>query len=228
MKSILYTKLFLGFFVFCSLPALAQDARHEIKTGLGVADDHHLTSVQDKYIRDYDLQGGIEGGTWEGTGPSWTAYLEYAYHINHRWTIGASVGYGYASAVAVLSLEERMSSPHEHSFLHEAGGVSYEVFSNTRTHMGSRSYFLMPTAKYTWYGHNRFRLYSEVGLGARYYRLDAACNTQSFPDIHERRVKLSYQFSAVGIEVGGERVRFFTELGYGMQGVFNLGILVNL
>ncbi len=28
--------------------------------------------------------------------------------------------------------------------------------------------------------------------------------------------------------LGGERARFFTEFGYGMQGVFSLGILVNL
>ena len=38
----------------------------------------------------------------------------------------------------------------------------------------------------------------------------------------------SYQLTAFGINVGGERLNFFSELGYGCAGVFNMGFRISL
>ncbi|SFG53158.1 hypothetical protein [Prevotella sp. KH2C16] len=228
MRKKQYRTLITGAFVFCSLTALGQESRHEIRVGFGAGEEQHLNSVQHKYVCDYNLEEGTGDADWGLEGPAWVAWLEYFYHLSKRWAVGASVGFGISREAAHVPWEERHDANHPHSSIHEAGGVSYEAYPNTIVNMRSRYYFAMPVVKYTWYGHNHFRLYSKAGLGARYYKLDVTCNTQSFPEIHEKNMKLSYQLSAVGVEVGGERMRGFAELGYGMQGIFNFGILLNL
>ena len=198
--------LLVGTLMLFSLTALGQDSRHEIRTGFGVGDEPHLHSVQHSYVRDYHLEPGTGDIGVSTQCLSWIVYLEYFCHLGKRWAVGVSVGGGIGWEAAHVP----------------------EVYPNITVDMKSRSYFAMPVVKYTWYGHNRFRLYSKAGLGARYYRLDVTCDTQSFPEIHEKNVKLSYQLSVAGVEVGGERMRGFVELGYGMQGIFNFGILLNL
>ena len=37
-------------------------------------------------------------------------------------------------------------------------------------------------------------------------------------------MRLAYQLSPVGIELGSHRLRFTSELGYGLQGIWNIGL----
>ena len=86
----------------------------------------------------------------------------------------------------------------------------------------------MPSVKYSWIAKNHFRLYTKAALGIQHYKLDAISRGNSYPETHENNCKVAYQFSPVGIEVGGERMRGFLELGYGKQGIYNIGMLLNL
>lgn len=142
--------------------------------------------------------------------------------------MGGSVGIGTSSVSAHLPWDEKYNPEHPDAVTYVIGGIAYSLFPETALTLRSHSYFAMPTAKYTWYGHNRFRLYSKAGLGLQYYRLNVTSHIPPIPERDEHKLKVAYQLSAVGIEVGGERMRGFTELGYGRQGIFNMGILVNL
>lgn len=80
----------------------------------------------------------------------------------------------------------------------------------------------MPEVHYTWLGNRNFTLYSKVGMGISYYQLRS--NSSNFPNIKENKMRLAYQLSPVGIELGSHRLRFTSELGYGLQGIWNIGL----
>lgn len=228
MKHNLYHALLAALLIMTALPVSAQQTRHELRAGLAIGEDPHLQHRFDDYLKAYPLDddGGICG--WNGGGPEWSAHLEYFYHLNQRWAVGGSVGIGTSSKSAYLPWDEKYNPEHPDPVTYVIGGIAYSLFPETELTLRSHSYFAMPTVKYTWYGHNRFRLYSKAGLGLQYYRLNVTSHIPPIPEWDEHKLKMAYQLSAVGIEVGGERMRGFTELGYGRQGIFNMGILVNL
>ncbi len=50
-------------------------------------------------------------------------------------------------------------------------------------------------------------------------------NSSNFPNIKEEKARVAYQFSPVGIEIGSNHLRFTSELGYGLQGIWNVGLV---
>ena len=97
--------------------------------------------------------------------------------------------------------------------------------------MYTTSTYVMPAVKYNWLFHKGFSCYSKAGLGlsAQHVWFDKAhpnMETQSYEYMREydhRFHRLEGQLTFIGMEIGKGSLRFFTELGWGLEGVFNIG-----
>lgn len=130
-----------------------------------------------------------------------TAAVEYYYNIDRHWAVGGLVATG-------------------------SGAHSFNGFSGCEERRRSNIWFAMPHARFTWL-RSRFdilRLYSRVGIGYLWQHLSAkqSCAGRSYAA--DCRSRLAYQVSVVGVEFGSRAVRLYSECGYGVQGVFTLGV----
>ena len=103
------------------------------------------------------------------------------------------------------------------------------ILNNKLTYYRTKTYVsLMPAVKLNWLRKNHWGLYSKVALGAIYARF-------ADKDYDDKGVKgskvdavsawdFNWQVSLIGFEAGSERIRAFTELGIGEQGVALGGI----
>lgn len=79
---------------------------------------------------------------------------------------------------------------------------------------------LMPTVSAYWYRNRIVGIYSQAAIGTciiSRQRLDEA-------EAEKNELELAFQLSAAGIDVGNEHIRFFTEVGFGYQGIVNFGL----
>lgn len=218
-----FLKVATSLSILLTIPAYGQTNKHEIRANFGMGVDSHVKDRCDQYIENFNLEGsspfGISGIQAAGT-------LEYFYHLNKHWAIGANLGIAESEAEARVKWGDKAKDGDTFSYVF--GGIIYCLFPTSDIQIHTNSQFLMPSVKYSWIAKNHFRLYTKAALGIQHYKLDAISRGNSYPETHENNCKVSYQFSPVGIEVGGERMRGFLELGYGKQGIYNIGMLLNL
>lgn len=193
--------------------------RHEVSVllGLGSSVWRGSHSQQLDYFYDAEMENSFFCGI-DVRGVSWD--IRYFYHLNPRLAVGAAFGKAWAS--------DELSSYDE---LHDVNAVS------PYAHVHTRSSFVMPEVKYSWIHDNAFSIYSIAALGAQYSHTWASIHTiqaSIYPDIqfehHRQEVfnkkqwKLAPQLTALGIDFGGRHFRAYAELGYGIEGVFNIGL----
>lgn len=213
-----------------TLPTYGQESKHEIRAGVGIGDDAHIGNIQNQYIRNFNLEEGSNIPN-DNSGYETSAFLEYYYHPNKHWAFGVSLGFSTASGEgASVKWDDRfrLDDSFQNHIDYIWNGIVYELWADSDIELHSKSEFLMPEVKYSWIAKAHFRLYSKLGFGTQHYKLDVTSDRNSFPERHENGLRLAYQASPLGIEAGGECMRGFVELGYGKQGVLNLGILLNL
>lgn len=200
------------------LPASTTQAQEEIRhqefgIGVGAGEDSHFENIYDSYQDNYKLDT-YDDFLWDA---EVSLFAEYLYHFNKHLAVGLSAGYARVGQQELWDTSW-YSDP-------SLDNPSAMYPSNKHVYLKTQTLFVMPTLKFTWYNNHHFAFYSRGGLGGQYYKLDA--ESRDYPERHESHLKLSYQFSPVGIEVGGDLIRFFSELGYGKQGVFNMGVVTH-
>jgi len=72
---------------------------------------------------------------------------------------------------------------------------------------------LLPGAKFEWFNHNHFGMYSKVNAGADYSADGTNC-----------KISFAFQASPIGLELGGKQFRWFAEAGLGFQGLLSTGL----
>ena len=194
--------------------------RHEIDVlaGLGSSVWQGTHDRQVEQFRDMGMETPFRCGIYVD-GISWG--IRYFYHINPHVAIGAVFG----KASSYDELETPLDPVHE------------VYAASPYVHVHTRSTFAMPAVKYSWIYSDMFSLYSMAALGAQYSHTWASVHTieaSLLPEIsyqHHRqevfdrkRWKLAPQLTALGFDVGGRHLRFFAELGYGIEGVVNFGM----
>ncbi len=217
MKKITFVLATLCF----ALQMQAQSFKHELKLSFGFGDEPHLNSVKNDYVKQFKLEEDASAfGLFLGI--NYAFNMEYLYHFSPKWAVGVDISYTEAAAKgAHLPWDEQLGN---NPYLLLYGGIFFSIFPNDELNLSSKAWTFMPEAKYTWLDNGHFTLYSKGGLGLRYYRLQS--ESSHFPNIKEEKIKVAYQLSPVGIEIGGNHVRFTSELGYGQQGILNMGIVV--
>ena len=197
----------------------AQDNKHEFRANLGIGIDQHLRNVQERYINDYHLDPVVLCMQLPYINQV-SASLEYFNHINKHWAIGGIFGISAASCDNARFKDEDIDF---YSYF-----INYFFDPTSDFSFKSSSQYLMPAFKYSWIPQKHFCLYSKAAIGIMHYKQDVTCDKMPFLERHENGIRLAYQFSPVGCEFGGERIRGFFELGYGKQGIYNAGILFYL
>ena len=195
----------------------AQDHKHEIRIGGGLGIDPHLQNVRNRFIDTNNLEESDFCGI---NGIQATGFIEYFNHINKHWAIGGSIGISEASGGGARFKNEDINF---YSYF-----INYFFDPTSDFSFKSSSQYLMPAFKYSWIPQKHFCLYSKAAIGIMHYKQDVTCDKMPFLERHENGIRLAYQFSPVGFEFGGERIRGFFELGYGKQGIYNAGILFYL
>ena len=108
-------------------------------------------------------------------------------------------------------------------YMHDLGdlvsvGVAMSYFHLSTFENGNsyefNNYSLLPAAKLNWYRKPWFGSYTKVAAGA------------SYRDFYEEkdRVYFNFQVSLLGLEVGPEFLRAYTEIGVGEQGALVAGL----
>jgi len=229
-----------------SLTIGAQRFRHhEFSSSLGFGaniGDKEVNDMLDRYDRRYHLNVGDD---YEDlVGKSFVTFnLEYHYRLDKQWAVGAIMGWGHSGDT--YSCYDNVLKPAE--------GME-NSFTTIRKHGDEKSntFYLAPSLRYAWFVKGKFRLYSRVALGAMRqhttfkYResthLEMLCDLGHYHEVEapdllnqkenessdETKWKLAYQLTTVGFDFGIEPIRVFSELGYGCQGVFTLGVRLAL
>ena len=195
--------------------------RHEVDVLFGLGSSVWRGTHDEQVSQFYDM--GMEHPFRCGIyvdGISWG--IRYFYHINPHVAIGAV--FGKASSYDELETPYDPEDPDSYAL-------------SPYAHIHTRSTFAMTAVKYSWIHEDVYSLYSIAALGAQYSHTWASVHTieaSLLPGIsyqHHRqevfdrkRWKLAPQLTALGFEVGGRHLRFFAELGYGVEGVVNIGL----
>lgn len=124
--------------------------------------------------------------------------VQYMHNINQRFGIGVAASYEYI----------------------------YKDGKDSKKH--SENYFtVMPTVRAYWFRGNSVGMYSRVAVGAslNVYNVPSASSKteQTHTDI-----QLAYHAAPVAVEVGNNKVSGFLELGFGYQGIVNVGVKFGL
>ena len=135
--------------------------------------------------------------------------LTYLYNLTNRLGIGMQAG--------LEDIYDQATIYNEYYFKDNVAEISERNF-----------YYIMPTARLYVVSLNHFAIYARVAGGVGFSRtkeidnnphddLDFNCGTKN--DTY-----FAYQVSPFCIEAGGEHIRVFSELGYGCQGYYTIGI----
>lgn len=156
--------------------------------------------------------------------------LRYFYHLNKWLAVGGMMGYAHAYD----------------SYDHFYGGIQAEVepyvLRDTWCNVCTEAFYAAPAVKATWWRSGALSFYSQGALGVQYRRQRVSAHIpyyNSWPywlflmpyekvdhaglrNVHQWR--LAPQLTVAGMSLGGRHLRFFMELGYGIEGVFNIGM----
>lgn len=115
---------------------------------------------------------------------------DYAYNITSHWAVGG--------VFAVCHFKEEQS-----------------LYLGTNT-----SFVLMPQVRFTWKNFRHARLYSRVagGMIADIVSVETENLIPNNYYSNKKALNFAAQLSPFGFDVGGKHVRFYGELGLGMQG----------
>lgn len=133
--------------------------------------------------------------------------LEYTYHQSDELAYGFLAGYSANKAIYKSGYDN----------------INYKR-ENFRNY-----YYCMPTIKYTWANKAHANFYSYAGLGAYYrYETTIPLDDSGVEESSDEQLMLAFQLTPIGAEFGGQKFKFFTELGVGNKGFLSAGLRFKL
>ncbi len=182
----------------------SQFYRHEISASVGLGFQLNVRDgvYDDLSAQIYKKTSYIDDRLCNYWGPA-TLGLRYYYHLNPSWAIGLQYGW-LADYRPFIRLNKD-----------ESGG-------DLRLH----SHFLMPSVKWNWYRGESWGLYSRGSFGIQFRRIffDASHKYADYQKLEKKKWLPAFHVSLVGAEFGKRHFRFFTEMGFGMDGIVNSGL----
>ena len=188
----------LAMSAFLCVPAQAQEeTRHEIGVSYGAVPNSIWIDALT------DVNPAMFGHKYENKSYVGPIGFEYYYHTSRLVGVGA---------IAVFATNSE--------------DVYYK--ENYSCHRNKSYYTLMPAVKFNWLRKAKWGMYSKVGIGATLSHFkDVDNNDNDTPQGEEgstNDVIFNFQASLLGVEVGGQQVRGFAELGIGEQGIILGGV----
>lgn len=206
-----------------SLELSAQDSicfhRHEISVSVGVGSnmgDGMVKNMMDNHPHYGILRNSIEcGNIW---GDSFIMLnLGYHYRLNKNWSLGAIFGFGISNEPYDVLADE--SAETEKSIY--IGDFNEQ----------SRIFYVAPSFRYDWnfkkLRQSKLNIYSRVALGVMRERCSYVYSEKGtgYSDHYfEKKWKMAYQVTPIGVDFGTRPIILNCELGYGVQGMLIFGL----
>ena len=105
------------------------------------------------------------------------------------------------------------------TFDHMNSDILDEKTNEITGHYRMTAYSLMPSAKASWFNHEKVGMYSKVSAGAALFDT----NGDDSPT-----VTFAFQVSPVCVDFGGKHLRGIVNIGYGFQGLVIVGLKYTL
>lgn len=178
------------------------------------------------FERDYD-----NGFRWFGPSSSGTL-ISYYYHLTHRIAIGAMTAFTTHGSslsgdyVVPVQIPYEYWDSKEHT-LKELYRTKYTSEYVSGGKIREKSFYLMPSLKWSWLNNSWCSLYMKASLGLHYQRLEADTGEiplKSNEDLDESKLRLAYIATPFGWEIGKQKVRGFFELGFGSNTNLQIGL----
>ncbi len=229
MRKVLLWVAFMAGCLFNTFNATAQ-SDHKLSLGVGELSHAYLHQfIQNFSMVDWEYPGDNEHGTYRYqdrflTSFPITANLHYECTIGDHFGLGICFGYDYM----------RM---HHDTDVWTSTGDEINHYGETNTIWETHSEFgkiyrhifnIMPEATIYWFKKRHVAMYSQLAAGIR---LNVEKEINESPYASETNTLAEHHFtchvSAVGVEFGGRSWRGFAQIGYGAQGITQLGVKHN-
>lgn len=172
--------------------------RHEFAVNVSTGDASY-----ESFLPDVESRTSLE--TDELSEPFFPSLgFEYLYNLNRRWSIGLALGFG-----------KRWE---------ELGKFSDSQGWTDLVDSQGRAFYIMPEVRIRWYQtkNGLFSVYSKGAVG--YARVHSWIESENI-GYDETRHTAAFQVTFGGIEFGSKRwPHLYSELGYGHQGFFMIGM----
>lgn len=188
------------------LPCKAQQSnpsKHEMSVSAGF-----LPSTDSRMFLDILIAAITLGLVVPDDMASYGSYsLEYTYHQSDKLAYGLFAGYSANKTIYKSGYDD----------------VNYKR-ENFRNY-----YYCMPTLKITWSHKSHVNFYSYAGVGTYYrYETTMPLDDSGAEKSSDDQLMVAFQLTPIGAEFGGERFKFFTELGVGNKGFLSAGFRFKL
>ena len=232
--------LVINLFLFSS--SFAQEAkesktryyRHEInvsRTAM-IMPHNQWDEYEDKVFRTMSIERQAEGGGINFGPSSSGTLISYYYHFSHHVAIGGMMAFtSYDSSLSgnywiPVQIPYEYWDNKEHTII-KAYRTEYTSQYVSGGKIKEKSFFLMPSLKWSWLNNSWCSLYMKASVGLHYQQLKA--NTEKIPlkndeDLGENKLRLSYLSTPFGWEIGKQKVRAFFELGFGSNTNLQIGL----
>ena len=228
--------VFLGTYSFADNPPESKTRyyRHEVnvsRTGM-IMPRSHWDDYEDKVYGAMSIEHQTEG-FGIGLGPSSSGTLiSYYYHLNHRIAVGAMTAFTTHDSSLSGDYIVPVQIPYEYwdykeHTLKEWYRTEYSSQHFSGGEIREKSFFLMPSLKWSWLNNSWCSLYMKASLGLHYQRLEADAGEiplKSDENLDESKLRLAYIASPFGWEIGKQKVRGFFELGFGSNTNLQIGL----
>jgi len=233
---LLISVLIGGIHVFADDPkeSKARYYRHEVNVSLSGMfmpssqwDDYEKKVYQAMvYERDHDNGYRLFGPS--SSGP----LISYYYHLNHRIAIGAMAAFTTHHTSLGNDYRTPIETPYEYwDSKEQTTKVGYRTEYTTQYisagEIKEKSFFLMPSLKWSWLNNSWCSLYMKASVGLHYQQKKA--DVEKIPlknedDLDESKLRFAYLAAPFGWEIGKQKVRGFLEFGLGSNVNLQIGL----
>lgn len=199
---------------------LSAQYRHEavLQLGIGSSIDRGklYNSFYDRLYERFEIESDA---ACFYLGPTATG-AQYYYHPLPGLGVGGSVGY----AKGVKGMDQYFVTLDDGTRCYDR-----DKFTPYYGDLYARSFYVMPAMKYDWLDFRFVRFYVKGALGVQHlkYEFRDKDNSPQGHQFDEDGWRLAGQITPLGVSIGSRMVRLFFELGYGVEGTFNMGLSLN-
>jgi len=222
MKKINLKKVVIAAIILsCGTVANAQnDTKHEISVGVGAGSTSSILNS----MSDFVTMTGTALTTSAMTGGAYTGYVsyrdtktiptinvEYIYHLNKVVGIGGAVSFNSFSKDMYCTWQNNTTNTSEEQKVGDAKKTNISI---------------MPVVKFDYIRKDHFGLYSKVAAGVTYMHEKETqdISGQNKEVNSKNEYLLNFHVTLLGAEFGSKNFRGFTELGFGEQGIAQIGL----
>lgn len=211
---------------FGALFSCFAQSEHRISLGVGLFSYEYINEWLDERADvDYYYPGSNDHGTYEYPDNDLKS-LPNNLNLHYECTLGKHFGVGLClnydrfrmhNETEVITSVGEQTSPQ--GVVHTLWN-SYNESGNIHRHIFS----IMPEATVYWFKKNHVAMYSKLGAGVRWKINKKTVYTPQLKKTEDKDTHFCCQISPVCVEVGGHYWRAYVEIGYGIQGIGQVGV----